>query len=471
MASLISTLENGKADFFDLLVKRMEEGGDFPAWSKSIEQLDELMRDEDKNIAQIANVILSDFTLTQKIIRLANSEMYSKMSNGITTISHAIAVLGLHAISNIVLNIHFIDTLSASASHSGSVRAELQQIVLTGEIARNIASKSKIKNVEEAVVCAMMHHIGRLMLVFYFPDEWLKIQQIAKQDYSRESEASLKIIGLTIDEISQEMAKLWRLPVKISNSMVSSVTLDKTSIPGTLDWLKVMANFSGNVASMLTNKAANKNVQDFVSRYSRSLLISKEDILSSIEQAAKKTNSADLTEHDKRSEKLDNFRNRLTAGLIELSFAIAQKIDFNSALSIVLETIYAGLKFNRVIVFFRDSETYIAHSYFGNLNQDILSQLVFSESYTADVFHLSLKNRADVFIQSVISARESSIPDWHRAALPDAGAFILLPMFFEDNAIGTIYADWCEGDIQAISPDEFLALGMLRDQLMRSLAK
>jgi len=79
MTALISMLKNGKDDFFALLTKRMSEKGDFPAFSESVQHLDELMHDEDKNIAAITSAILSDFTLTQKVIRLANSAMYSGM--------------------------------------------------------------------------------------------------------------------------------------------------------------------------------------------------------------------------------------------------------------------------------------------------------------------------------------------------------------------------------------------------------
>ncbi len=472
MTTLISTLKNGKAGFFALLAERMNEKGDFPALSRSVQHLEALMRDEEKNIAQIANVILSDFTLTQKVIRLANSDLYSKTNGSVTTVSHAAVVLGLHAISNIVLNIQFIDTLSTSAPDSDEVHAELKKAILAGDIARNIVAKSTIKNSEEAVVCALMHHVGRLMLVFYFPEEWLKIQEIAGGEYVHENAAALDVIGVTIDEISQEIAKSWRLPAKISNSMNSSATLDKTSIPGSADWLKVMANFCGDISSMLAANAGKKDLEDFVAHYSRSLLISSEDILESIELSQSSAGKRIVgSETDRSIGKSGNFRKRLSMGLIELSFALAQKIDFSSALSIVLETIYVSMGFNRVVTFFHDAKMYRAEAYFGNLAPENLPKLIFPETYTADVFHLSLTNRSDVFIQSVVSTRQSSIPDWFRAALPDAGAFILLPMVFDGKTIGLIYADWRDGEIEMIDPDEFISLGMLRDQLMRSLAK
>ena len=223
MTTLISTFKNGKADFFALLAKRMSEKGDFPALSKSVQHLDELMHDEDNNISDITSAILNDFTLTQKVIRLANSAMYSGMGGEITTITHAAVVLGMDAISHIALGIRFVDTLSASAPDSEAARVELAKAILAGDIARNVVTKLNMVNGEEAVVCTLMHHLGRLMLVFYFPEEWSRIQEITGGDHTRENDAALEIVGITIDEISQEIAKNWRLPKKISNKAKTAI--------------------------------------------------------------------------------------------------------------------------------------------------------------------------------------------------------------------------------------------------------
>ena len=171
MTTLISTLQNSKDEFFVLLRKRMEEKGDFPALSKSVQNFSETAGDENFNIADITSIILSDFALTQKVIRLVNSAMYSSIGGKITTISKAAMIIGLEALSYLVLSVRFVDTLSISAPDSAAARAEMTQALLAGDIARKIATKTHIKNAEEAVVCALMHHLGRLLVVFYFPEE------------------------------------------------------------------------------------------------------------------------------------------------------------------------------------------------------------------------------------------------------------------------------------------------------------
>ncbi|MBK7493303.1 MAG: HDOD domain-containing protein [Nitrosomonas sp.] len=471
----VSALElvNSKDQFLALLTKRMNEKGDFPAFAKSVQQLDELMHDQNKNIADIARVILNDFTLTQKVIRLANSAMYSGMGGEITTITQAAVVLGIDTIAHITLSIRFIDTLSASAPASDEARRELAQAMLAGSIVRNVVTKLNMVNGEEAVVCALLHHLGRLMLIFYFPEEWSQIHKIAQNDAMSENDAALRVIGISIDEMSQEIARNWHLPKKISHCMISSATFTEISIPGSSDWLKVMANFASGVALLLAQQCNADDLKQYVSRYCESLLISTEDLAESIDLAQQM--AAEFPgnpESGKSIGKPYDSRERLAVSIRELRMALAQGIDFNVALSMMLESLYASMGFNRVVTFFRDAGMLKAKVGFGSGVPEVLPGLIFPEAYAADVFHLSLANKADVFIQDVASTQSSSsIPAWLRETLPDVDAFILLPLIFNGKAIGLIYADWCMGTTNQIEPSEFTSMGMLRDYLMRALIK
>ena len=137
-----------------------------------------------------------------------------------------------------------------------------------------------------------------------------------------------------------------------------------------------------------------------------------------------------------------------------------------------MSPLYASMGFNRVVTFFRDAGMLKAKVGFGRGVPEVLPGLIFPEAYAADVFHLSLTNKADVFIQDVASTQSSSsIPAWLRETLPDVDAFILLPLIFNGKAIGLIYADWCTGTTNQIEPSEFSSIGVLRDYLMKALIK
>ncbi len=467
---MTSTPNNGKAEFFALLHKRMEEKGDFPALSKSVRDFCKTTQDENFNVSDITGIILSDFALTQKVIRLANSAVYSSTGEEITTISKAAMVIGFEALTHLVLSVRLVDTLSISAPDSAVARAEMTQALLAGDIARKIAAKTRIKNVEEAVVCTLMHHLGRLLVVFYFPEEWSRIEKVSADKSLSQNETALKIIGLTLDEISQEVAKIWCLPQKIANSMMSPSSVVETNLPGSPGWLRMMANFAGEAAATVTENGIGDGLQEIASLYSSALLIPVATMTESVNLAvndAKKPSilGAVSASHGKPADSIE----QLTAGVQETTNALAKGENFGSILNLALETLYGSMGFNRVAAFLRDGKAFKGKLGFGNAMPEVLTNLSFPETYAADVFHLALLNNEDVFIGEVTGPVAASIPSWLTETLPDVRAFILLPMNLNGRPIGLLYGDYKKGTKEMAEEEEIVLMRSLRDSLMKSL--
>lgn len=469
--TLISTLEKGTPEFFELLWKRIGEKGDFPSLSKSVHELVESMQQESHSIADITGIILSDFTLTQKVIRLANSAMYSGIGGEITTISRAAMVLGLDAVLHLALSVRLIDTLSTSAPDTVAARSEMAKALLAGDIARNIVSNAKVSDSEEAVVCALMHHLGRLLLVFYFPDEWSRIQQTSAGGALSENEATSQVIGVTLDEISQEVARKWHLPKKIANSMMSPASPSGTSIPGSPEWLRVMANFAGEAAAIVTKDYDHNELEELALRYGDALLVSAESIMESVSHAITTAKEFTILENvDEPHGKPADSKERLAAGVQETIEALAEGMNFGNALNLVLETMYGSMGFNRVVAFLRDGDSFRGKVGFGTMMPAALQYLSFPESYATDVFHLSLANNADVFIEDIAALKSaSSIPPWFTEALPDVRAFVMLPLSFNGHSIGMLYGDWRKGTTELAEQSELALMRSLRDNLMKLL--
>jgi HD-like signal output (HDOD) protein len=474
MTTLISTLEGGKPEFFSMLWKRMGEQGDFPSLSKTVQHLAETMQDEERNLTDVTAAILSDFALTQKVIRLANSAMYAGIGGEITTVTRAAVVLGLDAISHLALGVRFVDTLCTGAQDSAAARTEMAKALVAGDIARNIAVKANLADSEEPVVCALMHHLGRLLLAFYFPEEWAAIQQVVTSHSLSENQATAEVIGVTLDEISQEAAHIWRLPKKISASMTSSAPAATTGIPGSTDWLKTMACFADEAAAVMVKKGnGGAELKALATRYCDALLIPPDSILASVNSAVATADDLTLLEPvETPAGKPANAKERLAAGIADTTRALAEGMSFGSALNLVLETLYGGMGFNRVAALLRDGDSFKGKVGFGAAMPQALARMAFPEAYAPDVFHVSLANKADVFIEDVASrAAESGIPAWFAEALPDARAFVLLPMTFNGRAVGLLYGDWRQGTTDRVEKNELLLMRSLRDHLMQLLGQ
>ncbi|MCX7185378.1 MAG: HDOD domain-containing protein [Nitrosospira sp.] len=471
MATMTSTLNNGKAKFFTLLHERMEEKGDFPALSKSVRDFCKTTQDENFNVADITGIILSDFALTQKVIRLANSVTYSSIGEEITTISKAAMVIGFEALTYLVLSVRLMDTLSISASDSAVTRAEMTQALLAGDIARKIAAKTRLKNAEEAVVCTLMHHLGRLLLVFYFPEEWSRIEKVSADRSLSQNDTALKIIGVTLDEISQEVAKIWCLPQKIASSMMSPSSVVETNLPGSPGWLRMMANFAGEAAATVTKNGADDGLQEITSLYSSALLIPVATMTESVNLAINDARESIILKavsasHGKPADSIK----QLTAGVQETTAALAKGENFGSMLNLVLETLYGSMGFNRVAAFLRDGKAFKGRVGFGNAMPEVLTNLSFPVIYTADVFHLALHNNEDVFIGDGTGPTVVSMPSWLTETLPDVRAFILLPMSLNGRPIGLLYGDFRKGTKEMVEEEEMVLMRSLRDGLMQSLS-
>lgn len=465
--SLISRLNNGRSGFFDLLWKRMSEKGDFPALSSAVQEIVEAMHDEDHNASELTSAILSDFSLTQKVIRLANSAMYAAIGGEITTVTKAAIVLGVDAIGHLAMSVRFMDTLSSSVPDSSMARSEMAKSLLAGDIARKIAARANLRDVEEVVVCALLHHLGRLLLAFYFPAEWEDIIQITEGRFDAENAATEKVIGISLDEIAQEAAKRWRIPSKIANSMGHPPEPLGTSIPGSAEWLKLVAGFSGEAAAIAAEGQA--GLGDLVDKYGEGLLVPLDAISESVTSAISHARETALLldSEEELSGKPQNAGERLKEGINNFSLALEEGLSFGNALNLALETLYTCMGFHRVVAILRDGGTLKGRVGFGQGMPEVLSRLVFPESYTPDLFHLALSNNTDIFIQDIDDPRISEkIPSWFGTAFSDVQSFALLPMSFNNHPIGALYGDWNRGTSYSIDKDELVLMQSLRDHLM-----
>ena len=74
-------------------------------------QILELASKPNVDIAEIARLISKDPALSTKILRTVNSSFYGR-SQHVSTISHALVILGLQSVKTLVLGFSLVTTLS-----------------------------------------------------------------------------------------------------------------------------------------------------------------------------------------------------------------------------------------------------------------------------------------------------------------------------------------------------------------------
>ena len=85
------------------IMQRMNESGGFPALDHSVAQIVEALEVGEEDTTPLVNAVLADVSLTQKVLRLANSAMYAPIGRSVSTVSHALMVLGFEAVGHLAL--------------------------------------------------------------------------------------------------------------------------------------------------------------------------------------------------------------------------------------------------------------------------------------------------------------------------------------------------------------------------------
>lgn len=472
----------------ELLWTRVRQRGDMPGFSKVVSAIVGAMHGEDDREFNMTKTVLSDPTLTQRVLRLANSAMYAAFGQGINTVSKAVIVLGTETIGHLALGLKLIDGLAAASNSTDNTRSEMEKAVLAGQIARQVASSATRRDTEEVVVCSILHSLGRLMVSFYLPEEWAEVQRFAAANEVDEDEAARAVLGLGLDDIGRSIGKRWGFPAPLIESL-------KNVRPGTegenaegplehTDWLAAVSTMSSRCASVLCEQdsTAGEDIAQIAETYAEMLGLDSSTVLSAVDtaqqvvdqtqpRAARPVDQAVAAEQHVSGKPTDS-TNILQRGVADLRNQ-GMSASTGQLMTIALETVYQGLGLKRAVAFLRNHEEgkYTARMGFGEGMQELLPLLLFKEAYEPDVFHAALANDKMIFVEDARAPGFlNKLPRWWRDNLPTSRSFVVLPLMLHFHPIGFLYGDWdeCSPDFK-IMPNEVVLLDELRALMVKAV--
>src|SRR5271170_7546494 len=131
------------------LVNRIRQCSNLPSLPAIAIQVLELAQKADVDIAEIARIISKDPALSGKILRTVNSSFYGR-SQHVSTISHALVILGLQSVKTLVLGFSLVTTLRQSKAKGFKHLQYWRRSIFAATAARTIAVKMNIVQQEEA---------------------------------------------------------------------------------------------------------------------------------------------------------------------------------------------------------------------------------------------------------------------------------------------------------------------------------
>src|SRR5688572_10273698 len=192
------------------LVDRIRQCQNLPSLPSIAVQVLDLAQRPDVGIAEIAQVISRDPALSGKILRTVNSSFYAR-SQTISTISHAVTILGLQSVKTLVLGFSLVSNLSLKKSKGFKHLRYWKRSVYAATAARMVGAKIDLVQQEELFIAALLSDIGMLVLDRVLGDEYGEMSG-ACETHSELLAAEVEKYQMTHAEVGGILADQWKLP-------------------------------------------------------------------------------------------------------------------------------------------------------------------------------------------------------------------------------------------------------------------
>ena len=186
-----------------------------PVLARTVSELAHLRDNEDKvTTRHIANVVLHDPFMTVKVLQYLQEHRSKRQSTEITTIAHALMMLGLTPFFE-----HFGAEQTIEQKLAGDPRAlkGALTVMSRGRLAALYAGDwARIRNdvdPEEVMVAALLHDLAEMMLWCFAPALALEIAHAQRRDPTLRSEAAqTAVLGFSLVDLQLGLVKAWHLP-------------------------------------------------------------------------------------------------------------------------------------------------------------------------------------------------------------------------------------------------------------------
>jgi len=171
----------------------------------------ELVQQRDVNIKQIASTIQHDPALSSKILKTVNSSFYGQ-AHTVSTISHALVVLGLNSVKTLALGFSLVGNLSQQGDEDFDHMTFWKRSLYAATAAKQLASARSLVQQEEAFLGGLLQDLGMLAMYQTLGRDYHKVLGDAEGDHPRLPELEQEAFGVDHCAVGGELASKWNLP-------------------------------------------------------------------------------------------------------------------------------------------------------------------------------------------------------------------------------------------------------------------
>ncbi|MSR13625.1 MAG: serine/threonine protein kinase [Gammaproteobacteria bacterium] len=482
-----------QTDALEFLMRRMARKPDFPAVSQLIAEINNKSgRPESDDANELTNVILKDYALTTKLLKLVNSAVYGQYDGTITTVSRAVLILGFDAIRTAALSIAIFEHLK-SGTQADAMKDAACGSFLNAVLAKDLGGSTPGVNAEEAFIGAMFHRLGRHLAIYYFPEEFEEIKTQVAQRGQPESVVAREVLGTGYAEFGMAVAKQWNFPEKLKLAMkpprAGKIPAASSSMQLGAQ-IAVLANEVAECIALSTDEQdTDQRLRRISERYDACIKVTAPQLRESVAKAVDATRiyatlltvdvqssnffkrvvnrlkgdpntnsittktSQESAAHDPATppeSSVDDRRSILVNAVTDITNALIEETPVTQIFNIVLEAFYRGIGFTRVMLLLRDPKKHSmqARLGLGHNAADMVPKFSFKVDDAFDIFNVSVRKGCEFVVLDVDSEQyQTRVPAWCRT-LANPHSILLFPLLANKACIGLLYADKVDEQVQ-----------------------
>ncbi|OPY75601.1 MAG: HDOD domain protein [Syntrophorhabdus sp. PtaU1.Bin153] len=505
-------------EFKERILNRIRGGDDFPATSATVNVITQLTSSDETSLSELGNLILKDYGLTSKILKLVNSVTYMKYGE-VTTISRATILLGMKTIQNMAFSMSLFETVRKKRSKY--LPDLLSKALYAAAVAQTIAQKMGRLDSEEAFICALFHLFGEILSAYYAPREYAALRTVLQEKSTAQHPGNIRLaINELYKNLGKEVALEWGFPQKMIVCMDKANVLEANkkdalnrlqcicSIANDIAWISeneedekkketqikaMLDRFGGpfrevksNIEDITTLSDSNFNMYctaygiDFEkSAIGKQLLKQTDATTNSTGQIIQPTEldfSVDLLNGTSSHETPPNPDMVFASGLQDITSAIGDKFDLQNIFRIIAETMYRGLQpggVTKVVLLIRNttSPSLDVRLAMGESTSKLREwfKVPVAKDQT-DIFNMALHQQKDILIRNSASDDARKIlPHWLTRNLAAPVFLILLPVVVKEKAIGIVYIEGKAEEFKKILPSHLNYVKILHSQAVLAI--
>ena len=187
----------------------LEEVITLPSLPGTVAHITRLVNDPDCPLSQVAHAISADPSIALKSLRLVNSAYYG-LREKVNSVEHAVVLLGMKVIKNLVFTATVFDTLQSEEEtlmrHSIACGVVMRILVGSGQV-----QDCAIEDADEAFVFGLLHDVGKIIISQFMPDEYAQVSETAAERQIPSFEAEREVLGFDHAEMGGHLARKWKL--------------------------------------------------------------------------------------------------------------------------------------------------------------------------------------------------------------------------------------------------------------------